>query len=484
MPAARTSSEPKKSFIIAIVIFVVLFLAAAVAAVMLYMKQETFVKDRDTAKDKLAKIANGAEYTMVEALPERDPAGGRNTAIGVMIQDMRQISEVILGQDMSQADVVGLRDDVLNRLGPVAQSLAALPEPESLAASKGLAPIIQELIRRNQKLVDDLAQAENLLQQQHEKHVQDLTARDKKIEDLNSQLTAQTEATQQHETEYKTLRDQLQARYEGITNQMQQQITDLQAQLKAADDKDKKQTEEIEKYQAAVNKLNERLKLFQPSPEMEAAALEPDGYIVNMEEREKIAYINLAKGDQIYRGLKFTVYDRFAPIPKSGKGKGAIEVLEIMDTISKCRITAFDETNPIMTNDIIANLVWSRDKKYRFCVAGDFDFDGNGQPEADGRQKVIDLIQHWGGLVTDTLSVDTDFLVLGQSPALPTRPSEEYGMDSQVMRDYRQAQQRVQQYDEVRKNAEALDVPTFGLQRFFYFIGFYQSGGAVRVTAK
>jgi hypothetical protein len=195
---------------------------------------------------------------------------------------------------------------------------------------------------------------------------------------------------------------------------------------------------------------------------------------VGIDERERLAYINLAKGDQIYRGLKFSVYDRFAPLPKTGKGKGAIEVIEIMDTISKCRITDFDASNPIMNNDIIANLVWNKDKKYDFCVAGDFDFDGDGSVDPDGLQKITELIEHWGARVVPTLSVDTDFLVIGHPPAIPTKPSEEYGADSPIMKAYIKASLRLKEYDETFEKGKALDVPTFNLSRFFYFIGFFE----------
>ena len=78
-------------------------------------------------------------------------------------------------------------------------------------------------------------------------------------------------------------------------------------------------------------------------------------------------------------------------------------------------------TNPLREKDPIANLVWHRDKKYRFCVAGDFDFDGDGVAEPDGLTRIAKMIEQWGGLVTATLSVDTDFLLVGFPPQLPPR---------------------------------------------------------------
>ena len=240
---------------------------------------------------------------------------------------------------------------------------------------------------------------------------QDLDARDNQIANLEKQLDDEQKKAKIFEDKYLSLENQLRARNEAIENDLRQQIADIQAQLQKAQDDNKNMAAEMKKYELAVNQLNERLRQFQATPEIEGAALERDGHIVGVDEREQLAYINLAKGQKIYRGLTFTVYDRFSPIPKSGKGKGAIEVIEIMDSISKCRITEFNASNPIMTNDIIANLVWNKDKKFNFCVAGDFDFDGDKLIDQDGLQKITELIEHWGGRVTPTLSVDTDFLV-------------------------------------------------------------------------
>ena len=91
---------------------------------------------------------------------------------------------------------------------------------------------------------------------------------------------------------------------------------------------------QVAELQQGLSELRERLKGFQPTPETEMAALEADGYVVSVIPEDKIAYINLNKKDHIYRGMTFTVYDSYESIPKSGKGKGSLEVVEIMDSIS------------------------------------------------------------------------------------------------------------------------------------------------------
>jgi len=473
MPAVRASTESNKSFIIAIVIFVVLFLASAVAAIMLYREREDHIQGREKAENDLAQIASRMELSSLKSIADRPGASSRTTAVAELTKDIRFVADQILGRGQAPTDLIALAEEVSGKVLPVEKALNNMVITPKIDPTIGLASIVQNLIRQYEQLQDQVLAKDNQIAQMIAQHKQDLDTRDTQIQELQKQLDDEQRKAQTHETEYRNLGNQLQSRYEATANDLRQQIADLQEQLKQAQDDNKKMTGEIGKYRVAVNQLNERLRTFQPTPE-DSTALEPDGFIVNIDERERLAYINLAKGDQMYRGLKFTVYDRFAPIPQTGKGKGAIEVIEIMDTISKCRITDFDTSNPIMTNDIVANLVWNKDKKYRFCVAGDFDFDKDGLVDQDGLQKITELIEHWGGQVTPTLSVDTDFLVLGYPPAIPTKPSEEYGADSPIMKAYMQANQRLKNYKETIENGKALDVPTFNLSRFFYFIGFFE----------
>jgi len=474
MPAARASTESNKSFIIAIVIFVVLFLASGVAAIILYRERESNIQDRVKAVNDLAKIASRTEASSIKTLADRPGTTGRATAIGELTKDVQFIADTILGQGQTSSDLVALRDEIDGAYQPVEQALNTMAMEPKIDPAIGLISAVQNLIRLVEQLQDQIFTRDNQISQMASQHDQERKARDAQIAALQKQLDDEQRKAQTHETEYRNLGSELESSYEASKNDLQQQIDSLQEQLKLAQDENRKMDDEIKKYQVAVKQLNERLIVFQPDPEKEFAALETDGHIINVDEREKVAYIDLAKGDQIYRGLKFTVYDRFRRIPKSGQGKGAIEVIEIMDDISKCRITDFNESDPIMENDIIANLIWSRDKKYNFCVAGDFDFDNDGMVDQDGLMKITELIRHWGGRVVPTLSVDTDFLVLGYPPAIPTKPSDEYGLDTPIMQDYRRASLRLKEYRETIENGKALDVPTFNLSRFFYFIGFFE----------
>lgn len=469
MPSAR-GSESNKSFIIAIVIFIALFLASAVTAIVLFRERGTHIQEREEAVQDLKRIAGKAEISLLK--PLMDPSS-KTPVVAELVTEMKFMSEIILGHGQASSDLISLWEEVADRHRSIGEALDAMVLERKISPEAGLADVVQQLIQLVENKQDEVFERENENLQWEQQYTEGMAARDAQIAELQKQLDAEQRKAQTHEAEYLALRDELQSRYDAMEKDQQQLIADQERQLKEFQDENRRIDEEIKKYQVVVKQLNDRLRKFQRPP-LEMTPLEPDGYIVNISEREDLAYINLAKGDQIYRGLRFTVYDRFQGIPQSGKGKGAIEVIEIMDSISKCRITHFDRSNPIMNHDIIANLVWNKDKQYNFCVAGVFDFDNDGKLDPDGLQRITELITHWGGRVTSTLSVDTDFLVLGRTPSVPTKPSDEYGMDSPVAQAYKEASEKLKTYEDTLENGKALDVPTFNLNRFLYFIGYFE----------
>ena len=479
--AARASSDSKSSMLYAMVIFIVLFLAAAVWAVVMYMNNEQLRADARDAQERLELLATDQEYRELKPLAATSGVG-RKTAVGQLTEDVRDVVAYVVGQEAAAVPLVGARDSVVRTLQPIWEQLPMLFEdPVEAEPGRGLAKIAESLIAALQKWVERATQTGLDMEALREQSEEKIKALESHIEKLNEDLGVASRAAASNETLYSGRFADQSGKYEQIIRQLESQITEAQGSAKTAqEENDTIKRQEVE-FQMEVKNLRERLQQFQPSPETETAALEVDGFVILVNPRERIAYINLTNKDHIYRGLTFTVYDSFREIPKSGQGKGSLEVIEIMDTMSKCRIVDADATNPIQAKDIIANLIWSPEKEYLFCVVGEFDFDGDGQIDADGRQRIVTLIEGWGGRVTDTLPVETDFLVLGEAPAVPRQPMEDYGegLTEEGVR-YREALTRTEQYQGVREEAVALGVPTFNLNRFLYFIGYYQQVKSLR----
>jgi hypothetical protein len=230
---------------------------------------------------------------------------------------------------------------------------------------------------------------------------------------------------------------------------------------------------ELKLAQDKIKKIQDSLNAVVPPPDAEVAAFKIDGRVILLDERSKTVFINVGSADHVYPGLTFAIYDKNTPIPRDGKGKAEIEVYNVGKNVSTARITQWDPKNPIIVDDVIANLVWDSKKTNVFVVAGEFDLDGDGVADDNGAERIKALIERWGGKVEDKISVDTDFLVLGNEPQRSKKPTfEETEANPAAMEKYETALQGIPQYDEALKKAQMLSVPIFNMDRFLYFIGY------------
>ena len=225
-----------------------------------------------------------------------------------------------------------------------------------------------------------------------------------------------------------------------------------------------------ERMQLALKKLRE----IKPQPDIEVAAFNPDGEIVLIDDQTRIVHLNIGSDDGVYQGLTFSVYEKNMPIPKNGKGKAEVEVFDVGKSISAARITTSpNRKKPIVLGDIIANLIWDSSKANLFVVAGEFDLDSDGDIDFGAVDKIKELVEKWGSKVADSVSIETDFLVLGIPPRVPPKPTfEDLEIYPMAMEKYNAALQKLSHYNEVRSRAEVLSIPVFNAERFLYLVGY------------
>ena len=167
------------------------------------------------------------------------------------------------------------------------------------------------------------------------------------------------------------------------------------------------------------------------------------------------------------------MYDRFAGIGKDGKSKAEVEVFAVDPKVCTARILTSDSRNPIASSDVVANLIWDSRKHNQFVIAGDFDLNGDGKPDYEAAGKIKSLIEKWGGVVSDSVSAKTDFVILADAPEVPSQPTEAELQENPMLRErYDAAKKRLDQYTQVRQQAEILYIPVLNYQRFLYFIGY------------
>ena len=111
-------------------------------------------------------------------------------------------------------------------------------------------------------------------------------------------------------------------------------------------------------------------------------------------------------------------------------------------------------------------------------VAGDFDLTGDGVPEDDAVAKIRVLVEKWGGKVADTVTMNTDYVILGTLPVVPPKPTmqdtEKY---PNAMEKYERAVQQAAGYKDIQSQAQALSIPILNADRFLYFIGYKTQAG-------
>ena len=260
----------------------------------------------------------------------------------------------------------------------------------------------------------------------------------------------------------------------------QQQVKTLMTQLDQERSDGKELTQKLLRTQAELKMTEgrmehvlEKLRAVVPPPDNETSIFRADGKIMLIDENAKIVHLNIGINDHVYPGLTFSVYDRNMPIPKNGEGKAEIEVFDVMKNISAARITKAKKRNPIIPDDIIANLVWDSEKINIFVVAGEFDLNGDGASDYKAAEKVKALIEKWGGKASDSISVDTDFLILGRTPVVRRKPTfDQIEVDPMAMEKYELAIEKLAGYKEIKEQAQKLSVPVFNYERFLYFTGY------------
>jgi hypothetical protein len=245
------------------------------------------------------------------------------------------------------------------------------------------------------------------------------------------------------------------------------QIAQLKGQL---DDKDK----ELKKVQG---------KLAEIRPDVnKPVTRQADGHIVRVA-TGGVCYIDLGAGDQVIPGMTFEVYDRNEGIPAvpadpindtaMPKGKGSIEVVRVGGTSSECRIVNQVPNQAFTEGDLAANLVYDRNTKNKFLVYGSFDLARTGKLNPNDTEVVKRLITQWGGEVVPDINVDTDFVVLGAEPQVPTLSKDDL-QDPVQKAIYDRAVAESEAYANISNKARDYKIPILNQNRFLYMIGYYE----------
>lgn len=469
MPARRRKQS--NAMLYTLITFVGLFIITTTIAVIYYVDAEDNRTKLTDMQNQIDELADSRERNALGTIV--GTKASRKTWLGTMVEHLDETASRIVGgvpeTTSAEAKVNDIKTKVGNALTSV-QEYIDIADPNTT----GLVQIIGYLT----------AELENTKKAKlaTEEQLNDLQKR------FDSATKTNSEKEQVHLSEKNKLQqqvNQIQADYNDLQARLEQSTTDeintYKIQRDQARDNAKALNEELLKTQAELKMTEDMLKRAQqevmnikPPPDHEVLAHRADGEIILIDDQAKVVHLNIGSNQHVYRGLTFTVYDRRGPIPKDGKGKAEIEVYDVAETYSAARITQSEPKRPILHGDVVANLIWNSDKTNVFVIAGDFDLDNDGNFDTNAIGRITALIEKWGGRVADTISIDTDFLVLGGQPQVPTQQPtfEERELDPGAMQRYEALLQRLNHYNQLQSQAQALWIPIFRYERFLYFIGY------------
>jgi hypothetical protein len=458
-----------------LITFVGLFIASTTVAVIYYVKAEEHRTSLEDAERTIADFASEREQQAAGAIVGAKQA--RNSWLGTMVNHLDHTVSLVVGgvsePTSAEVKVANADTEVLNAL-TLAKAYIDIPEP-NLADPNiiGLVPVVKQLAAAlknindaNDAMRDNLAELQddyNNAIQAHEQTKQQLTAE-------KDALQQSIEETKREYAENKTLLEQTTGdRVKTLQDSLQQMTNDRNA----LNDRLLLTQAELAMAQGRLQFAQEEVSKIMPGPDPNILALEFDGQILSIDEQTQVVHLNKGSNDRVYQGLTFTVYDRGGSIPKDGQGKAEVEVFSIENNYSAARIIKSELNKPILQGDNVANLIWDSDRTNVFVIAGEFDLDKDEQIDLGGADRIKTLVEKWGGQVADTISINTDFVVLGRAPEALQRPTlEETDIDPQAMATYNASVQALNRYNSLKSQAQGLWIPVLTYEKFLYFIGY------------
>lgn len=194
-----------------------------------------------------------------------------------------------------------------------------------------------------------------------------------------------------------------------------------------------------------------------------------DGKILNVDAQKSVAYVDVGREDRIHIGTTFAVFDGRSEIKNDTKPKGQVVVKNVMPKTSEVEIIQATRGNPVLAGDIISNVAYDRRGPVMFVVIGSFDFNGDGAEDEHGVEAVQNMIREYGGKITDQISPEVDYVVAGDPPKLPARPSP--GSPQSQVQLWQDKSARLDQYRKAIDDAKSFQIPMLNTNRLLVLLG-------------
>jgi hypothetical protein len=447
------------------VAFVILFLLAAAMAAVFWVQKDTLRDDKMQSEVMLNRLASPQERSSPSA-PLRElfsrydnpPRGQpKQSVIGQMAGQIDELSQLVTG------------DKASGFAGAKAKAAEAADLIQT-TTDHGLAVDIKELKERldakdneAKSLAARMAQIEQELQRKEQAQKELNASYEAKMQQLANEKNAMEQQLKDSLQRYLADQQEAKQKLEQVRDDLNKEIATRNQELNESEEKLREKDEMIGRLQRQLGQKTGS----------EIVAHKPDGKVMRVLDRAGICYVNIGSKDRVTPGLTFSVYPS-SGMPESGEGKARIVVTTVQESVSECRIVQQKAQDPIIVGDLIANVAFDAQRRYTFVVEGQFDLRGAGRPSPEDAKEVRLLINRFGGEVVDQIGVQTDFVVLGEEPARPPRPSD--SAQETVWAVYHSKMEEFTRYREVKEAAMNMHIPILNTNRFLAFIGYSPAG--------
>jgi hypothetical protein len=468
MPAGKSSQS--NAMLYTVITFVGLFIVATAAAIWFYVKAEEYRTQRATMEDKISELANSRERaTLAKKIGK--PLK-KESYLGTTLSYLDDMVSAITGQAPEDTTASVKRNAAVSKINETMQLLGDDVDPAYGIEGVNLLQTIIQLkteLDTTRNSARDMEKMLRDIEDDFDDAVSNFHYEEEKL--IKEKNTFQKQA-QKREAEYQELED-------FMRQSTDEQIRVVMDKLKDSEQRFKQKNLDFLGLQAKLDSTEnslrtarDKLESIKPQPNVKVFAYRADAKIVDVDLEARVVYLDIGSDEHVYPGLTFAVFDKSAPIPENGKGKGEIEIYNVGKSVSTAKIVIYSKKKPIVPDDIAVNLVWDSKTSNKFVVAGEFDFDQDGHIDRNGSEKIEQLIEGWNGRVIDKVTIETDVIVLGTIPEMPVAPTtEQIEFDPIIEQRYEADVKQVLRYDRIIEQAQILSVPIFNQKQFLYLIG-------------
>ncbi len=466
-PGKRQQSN---AMLYGLVICIFLTIIAIAFAVVFYIKAEEHKTNAASIQKDLDELANANEIRNLGKLVGNKT--GRESWMSLMVNYYDLAVGMVTG-GVAPSDSAEVKNDSIHSQMDSVIALAGKRIPITDPNTIGLIPIIQKLDVQIQNGLD----AADALRTE-------LAQLQAKFDDALATQLQERETLTAEKLQLQARVDEIQTRYDELEKLLQQTADEraetLMLQLNEAREKldDTNQTlastqSDLGKAETQLKDAREQLFVVSPPPDANAPAYKPDGKVILVDDLSKVVHLNIGSDDKVYKGLTLSVYERGAAITREAKPKAEVQIFDIAKNYCAAKITKGSNKRPILTDDLVANLIWDCGQVNVFTVTGDFDIDQDGTTDPGADEKIRKLVEKWGGKAVATVSAETDFIVIGDAPTVPEKPEfEDLELDPTLQKYYDDALRRFNEYKQAQTLAKTLWIPVFKYETFLDFIGY------------